>query len=784
MTVTILLDPFETQSGRQVLHVKNQRDYTNACRVLDDALAAKEKLVVAVHNRAMVTWFDHYLDRHHVTLRSCDPCEMLAERLGTAITDIPIEIREDPGILVSEQVISRAGRSSLGMGQDVLAWLLGVTLEPIWGTQNLISGKQLGELLESCITRAEAKIPPTFLALRRTRVQNWIRSSPYANILRWLFEGTPGKRALALLLYALVSKYPEHVRAEALEFSGLWSELSQLQDLAEAAAVVPKKLPASMTIPGPFEDVIRAHLEETLEEKSLDNVVPWISGLLRVERDAIREHLCLHASSIDASWEDALKQLDSQFSRASADASFLVFLREHFPVPEAGILEDQASWPVVSSWFEQDYLPFYVWSRSVGKVEESERAARGFEQWLVNNYDKLARTDAYAPFAVRSTLTSLVTRMPTLLVVADALSWEYSRRLRSSLLRHEISHARLTIHITGLPTLTPVAKPALLRGQLPGQIDLKEQGSPYYAGLLAEMLGLSASDIGCASSAEQELSTLMGSRKRVYLYLFNELDHALHRQLSLDARHMHLDRWVEQLASEIARARDAFYSRYHDHLAVVIASDHGYTEVPAANTVLIQEPPAAASGTSHRRVAYFPSGATPDSQELARIINVSSHQACLVASGYSCYQGRPKGATHGGLTPQEVLVPLVVLDPSDEVTYRDPDFAISGEILRGKTRNPITIQIWNPNGMAIKIMTLRLRRITIDNELPVHFESTSRVTIRAQFDASGIREELFTISGYCEAEEGGRRHSTEVSHTVKTIGAAVTDTDFEDAFDV
>jgi hypothetical protein len=579
-------------------------------------------------------------------------------------------------------------------------------------------------------------------------------------------------------------KYPPQVQAEALEFDGLWAELSQFEDLEQAADPVPRELVTTLDMPVSFSAVIRSHLERGLSEGALGSVIPWLSGVLPLERDVLEGYLCEHASEIDDSWRGDLERLDQIFTEGDADEGFLRFLKSALPVPEPEELSPDAEWDAVKQWFEHAYVPFHTWARSLGRMEETERSARAFEQWLLDNYDELSRTEAYAPYAARDILSSLVAKSPVLLIVADALSWEQSIHLRSLLLYEGTKHGQLTMHVGSIPTVTAVAKPALLRGQLPSQVELKHQGTGYYAALLAEMLNLTQSDVGSSSSSEKALPDLLREKKRVYLYLFNEIDHHLHRQLSLQAREEQIALAMNHLASAIGEARDVFKSRYGQALAVVIESDHGYTELPESSRVRLIDPPDGNCWEGHARAICYDRETDVGTDDLVRVPGYGPTQVFLVARGYACIGSRPKGATHGAMTPQEVFVPAMVFDPTDEVAYREPEVAILGEIRRGKAGNPVTVRLWNHNATPIEVTELRLRNVVLEKPAPFSIEASGPYEIKALFDATPLRRELFTITGALTVEVRGAEHSTEIRHDVRTTGAAVTDDAFEDAFDV
>lgn len=789
MSVRILIDPHCTQTSCEIHHIHNQNDYIKACELIDKSLAAKDSLTVALHNQAMKACFDHYLGRRNVTISVCHPEEMLAAELGLLLQDLPTQITQDPEVIITEELIEKAKQIPLETDENALSWMLRATLGSLWAQETISRPSDISRLVGECLQgTVTSNIHPTILALRNKRISTWSSTSSYGPLLDWLFSENPQRRAEDLVLYRLISEYPKAIQLEALSYGGRWSELSELPNIELTKDLVPLEFGRHMQIPAGFGKVIREYLAKTLDERPLAEIVPCLSGFLAEEELTLKTYLRDNLASVDLSWSEPLAKLEEKFSKPGASTAFVDSLRSIRPVPPPGSLKQDAPWSTVRLWLKTECLPYYAWCSSVGQVHHTVEQITEFEDWLIHSYDDITRTDAFAPYAVHESMTSLLQNMPTLLLVVDGLSWEDGLCLFTSLTDKGIRYGRADAHIAAIPSITSASKPSLVCGQLPGQHEPVAQSTEYYARMLADALNLQLSEIGYGSSHDTGLAEIIQPRKRAYLYLFNEIDQQLHRYLSSEKRRYVIKNIIDNLATEIASASGEFISLHRQELGIVLASDHGYTQLPGNDVPVLSLPLPEGSAISHGRVVYVDTAKQlADYPELIRIdknLLGGADITYLVARGYSCIGSKPRGAAHGGLTPQEVVVPKIVLDPTETLDYRHLEASISGVVRRGKAKNPISILIHNPNHTAIEVTNIDIRLTTLLQSGPFHLEPDATLKIKGFIDGANLKHERFEVTGTIRARMFGVRYSTEVQFMYDTIGAALIDQSFEDDFDV
>jgi hypothetical protein len=278
---------------------------------------------------------------------------------------------------------------------------------------------------------------------------------------------------------------------------------------------------------------------------------------------------------------------------------------------------------------------------------------------------------------------------------------------------------------------------------------------------------------------------MMRVRKQAYLYLFNEIDQLIHRPLSLEKRHAQIESALTVLASDIAEAYEEFNKIHGEVLGIVITSDHGFTEV------LRDIPPlkldSKYSGSiSHSRVLHLDSD-----EELLEDDFVKTGPSMLggakanfyVPRGYVCLDSKPRGATHGGLTPQEVVIPVMQYKFVEEIIFKDIEIAFIGEVRRGRAENYIILTLMNPNDVHVIINEIKIRLINTQSKLPCRIDPNSSVELNCLVDGTHLRQKRISMNGTLSLVLLGESMSMEVDFFIETTGAALVDQAFEEDFD-
>jgi hypothetical protein len=292
-------------------------------------------------------------------------------------------------------------------------------------------------------------------------------------------------------------------------------------------------------------------------------------------------------------------------------------------------------------------------------------AARSFSERLVEGNARVATAgNRVIPLetVLERVLAPIAAKTPVLLLVMDGLSLSIFRELFARMAHLGWSEAvpegvgRPLVGLAALPTITEVSRASLLCGRL--TVGASSQEKTGFASNEA-LLGTSRTkappklfhkgDLADATNLSEEVRTAIAdTQQQVVGLVYNAVDDHLSGPDQLHQRWALED--LRLMLPLLAAARQA-------RRVVVVTADHGHlledgtTQIPG--------------GTSDR---WRPGAAAQSPQELAvsggRVRTSDGSNAIVALWGESTrYAGRKNGY-HGGLSPQEVLVPLSVLAPS------------------------------------------------------------------------------------------------------------------------
>lgn len=248
---------------------------------------------------------------------------------------------------------------------------------------------------------------------------------------------------------------------------------------------------------------------------------------------------------------------------------------------------------------------------------------------------------------------------PVLLLVMDGLSTSIFRELFAraaihgwqELVREDLG--RPLYGVAALPTVTEVSRASLLCGRLTlGAAPLEKAGFASHAALLAHSRAAAPprlfhkGDLADATNLAAELRTAIADPgQRVVGVVYNAVDDHLSGPDQLHQRWALED--LRLLLPLLREARDA-------RRVLVVTADHGH---------LLEDGTAPLAGGEADR--WRPGTDARAPHELAlrggRVLTGDGVNAVVCLWGESTRYGGRKNGYHGGLSPQEVLVPLAVL---------------------------------------------------------------------------------------------------------------------------
>ncbi len=297
-------------------------------------------------------------------------------------------------------------------------------------------------------------------------------------------------------------------------------------------------------------------------------------------------------------------------------------------------------------------------------IARRNKFAKPFAQVLIEwNANKPSVDERVVPVEciLEHVMAPIAASHPTLLLVMDGLSISIFRELFARSASHGWTEmvpsdiGQALVGIAALPTVTEVSRASLLCGRLTlGAAAQEKTGFASHAALLAHSRAgvpprlFHKGDLADATNLAQEVRTAIANpQQRVIGVVYNAVDDHLSGPNQLHQR------WaLEELRLLLPLLREAREARR----VVVITADHGHLLEDATNPI--------AGGDSDR---WRRGSDSRLPQEVAvsdgRVVTSDGSNTVVCLWGESTrYAGRKNGY-HGGVSPQEVTVPLSVMVP-------------------------------------------------------------------------------------------------------------------------
>lgn len=370
----------------------------------------------------------------------------------------------------------------------------------------------------------------------------------------------------------------------------------------------------------------------------------------------------------------------------------------------AGLLPVHEPAPVPSAagalleWFTNAYLPYRTWPRHDKTVVAA--LARTFaEQYLQlyagavsGSYDQ-----DYLSWNRTRALTETGRRVVTLLVVLDGLGYADAEVFRNELERLDaqgrFSVTAMSPAFGPLPSITRCSKPALEHGATPYRAD-------------------KAPNLGLKLTKDAELSSTLRKAKPgdVVIWSLTEPDSTYHDYKDVDTARRMAQGTLTSIAS---RLLDHTQLQLNAPLEVVVTTDHGRLLSSSSRTQLVPQ-----TMNAEGRAATGPSGKTfPEAGYLlegdvafldAERFRMTADAAIVLSSDSFLTKDGKRGTDafpHGGLYPEEVLVPWLVL--ARDLTFVTLTSRLSGSGEADRAAE-LTLIIANQNSVPVTLEALTL----------------------------------------------------------------------------
>ncbi|MBI4529963.1 MAG: PglZ domain-containing protein [Candidatus Latescibacteria bacterium] len=689
-------------------------DYVDTYQRLTTAIHSRQPLTLIVRDRSVAQWLARTQEKYgenKVAIIEFTARLALERYWNIAIPPYVSdrEIRETG--LLEERLTTRTGQSfSDVVLENFYSPCLTYDCLPLHELANLVNdldAERWGQNHGHILLRREYE--------RRLDLWESVASNDGEQFIIQCLRNDPRSLANMIARYKVVRNYPPQVGRRVLgEHFDVLSQVNMKLD-----SLLPCEEDLSDVI-----DQIRVYLHERMQAEITDEVMEetlqQISGELYSEYSEVRTILEKARPLVT---ETLVRKVKEKFkpihNRIASDLARLDLLVSP-PCPQ---LPDQ-NWDADTwvHWALESYLPYHFWQEEAGKYdEEVANYAEQYQDWYFQNY--LILRNHHPQMLHRAILNvrdELGNSEKVLFIVLDNFNYKFLPVLE------ELMHGRgyllqaQTPYLALIPTETEVCKKCLLTGEP----ERSRIGRRSYEDIVTRDWQNDITRRSTYLSNVTQLQELNRLDADIYFLNYRALDELLHD--TDEHTGIPHSEGARTLLRALVEMIDEFARRFQieDELVIHVISDHGSTKIAADMVnVIDQRFYQKASLNKHHRFVTITGEQLkrlPDNTEfqcyvLDRHKYGLDHNYLIARRYYRFLKTDDSFYVHGGLTPEETIVPFVTFRKAP-VEIKEPTITLRDSTFRYNIKSVVILDIVNPNEYPLQNIDIKLEAVDLDYE--------------------------------------------------------------------
>lgn len=526
-------------------------------------------------------------------------------------------------------------------------------------------------------------------------------------LLDW-FEKSPEEYFRNLSALKLLTNYP--VAMGTRLFGRNYKELNQLGlDL--------RKLPVITKGNEKVLDEIQIFLQKAGSRRTADElqeIMDQVSGFLETELDCVLNIIKAGDIEVNKALIQRIRRKFTGLQSLPHIAQVLTDLDQLISVSPP--TEPQEAWAVDDwlKWAVDEYLPYRFWLENTGKLnDEIGELAGKYSDWLYQNYGQLLYNSNRMAWKATYNLKDRISNHngPVLLVMVDNLNAKFFPVIQHQLHLLGFYEQDFCYCLSNLPSFTEVGKKSVITAHYE-----PFKGTGYNQAVEQTWFGKINRRVRYVPNI-QELRAINSREQDLYVLNYLPLDMCLHQdENQIGISHTQT---IQVYLSALAQDIHSFARRINAErdLMVIITSDHGSTRIPKGTINLIEDKmyKKHAIDEHHRFIAIDDSEVDKLSENvkydcyLFRKDEFGLPENYLVARRlYRFLPTNDANYIHGGLTPEETIIPVAVFLPVAVVPKPLIIQLIEPKKVLAGTRVDLVFEITNLNNSLVEQVILEV----------------------------------------------------------------------------
>lgn len=698
----VYYDPqgIEDSQDTSTIVVYSTSDYVKAYKSATEFLKTKKAAKIVVRDPTVYAWLSKLKEKYSETVlevKEIRPSTLLAEKWGFKI---PPDVTDQEVVELNLLNFAVEKGSYPSFTDFVLSKLVSPMMcsdtTPLENLSNLVAA--------ICTEEVQANLQRHLIQREFERkIENWLKNAKDEHekeVIEYLLQD-PKELKRSLSLYAVLANYPKEVGERAA---------GKVIYAIKTLRLVPSSIKVDRadieTAVNNIEIFLNSQFKNGLSQSDALKIVEWASGLVPEEFRILAKTF---EQSPNVLTNDILKSLEKKFSDVLPVVQpelrkLALLLRPSVPC------SPESSWDAAKmlEWATQQYLPYHFWLEETNNEDKNlSNQSESFGDWLYSNFINIRSNFPNIVYKILPTIINMHTSGKCLLIlVIDNFNYKFADVLTSLLQNHGFRLVQKTPYFSMIPSDTETSKRCLLAGQPKASEIL-----PDYDSLISNEWRQCFPDrrfIYLRSTLE--LENAKASIGDVLFVNCIQIDDVLHQdERKLGKRHSVA---VEAELQNLANLVTGFFNQngLTNSALIIICSDHGSTMIPTS--VHNEIDPAFFVGksldTHHRSLTV----SQEEYEKLPANIKFQCYfldstsfglpENVLIAKGYYRFRKTTEHFfVHGGLSPEETIVPFITLE-GGKIAFKRPSLRLLRNEFRYLTKASVEIEIVNENSVSIE----------------------------------------------------------------------------------
>jgi hypothetical protein len=648
-----------------VILVECDEDYVRACQELSPRGSSGVGLKVWVRSKNHFAWLQDFIEQIGcpAIFREKTARLVLAEKWNVRLPDWLTDIDVLDQDLLNIEVDSQTEKTSFT--NRLLGYLLGPAFQ-----SDVLNTTDIVDVIKALVSddaKAVFKQYPVLYRCLETKCEQWAESSNEAwvkNISTRLCENT-GEIWQWLSLWAGLHCYPERL----LEYVLTPEQILFVRKVpAETVYNLPLEPSAREQILTQVELLFEKIQKQVTSSDEFQKVVDWTSGRLFEEYHYISGIL---KSKLFSPTEDDVQKVQDKFRLCPGVSENVLNSLRYFVMPtHPTLLTPDEKWSSVEwiRWTMEEYIPYRTWQvHSSHYDEELEKTVARFSEWFIEEYASIHKDSNLSLIHCLRILSSSGTEDElSIILLIDCLPLTFMSLLDDELRNVGFSRHDLRYRFAALPTITEYNKPVLLSGEW-------QNDAGKYEAILKARAKTDWNNKKVVYLNNLKAMSEMAAPQEETIVLLNFLDGDNLLHSDVESINTSYEEELHRLFARVAESVNRLSKEWagpREHFSVYVITDHGACRILEEekrsfdSTVVKKLFP----DEKHRFAAVYEKQGNDIPDNLWALGYrfkqpfVSDDKIFFLPKGHNTVRqsGRAKGYLHGGVTPEEVIVPTAI----------------------------------------------------------------------------------------------------------------------------